>query len=92
MKKQFFLTVLTALILALTSVGFVQAEILPAYGEGQNGRQAMVLCETLSLRREPSVASNVVKTLRYGDMPIVIRVEDGWAYCALGDAETSPTG
>ena len=92
MKKYGWLTIVTAMMLLRGSMGMAQGEILPAYGEGQIGLQAVVLCEELTLRQEPSAASKAVETLRYGDLPIVIRQEDGWAYCALGDSEDAPIG
>jgi hypothetical protein len=33
-----------------------------------------------------------VQTLGYGDSLIVMETENGWAHCALGDAEESPKG
>ena len=91
MKKTGWLMML-ALLLMIGALACAQAEILPPHGEGQIGLQAVVLCEELTLRQEPSAASKAVETLRYGDLPIVIRQEDGWAYCALGDSEDSPIG
>ena len=92
MKKHTWLTILAAMILALGSVGAAHAEILPPYGEGQIGLQAVILCEELSLREKPSASSKAVKTLRYGDFIIVTQQSDGWARCVLGDAEDSPSG
>ena len=92
MKTYRWLTVFAVLALALGSVGMGQAEILPPYGEGQIGLQAVVLCETLTLRQQPSSSAKAVKTLHYGDLPIVIEQSDGWAYCALGDSEDAPVG
>ena len=68
------------------------AEIIPPHGEGQIGLQAVVLCEELSLRREPSASSSKVETLSYGALPIVMRQENGWAYCTTGDSEDSTKG
>lgn len=92
MKKYVCLTVLTVLVLMIGSIGSVQAEIIPPHGEGQIGLQAVVLCEQLTLREEPSASSDKVRTLEYGDLPIVIEQSNGWAYCALGDSEDSPVG
>ena len=88
MKK--LLTII--LILALGCAMAAHAEILPPHGEGQIGLQAVVLCESLTVRREPSASARVVTTLDYRDLPIVIEEEDGWAYCALGDSEDSDMG
>ena len=92
MKKYGWLTILTALVLLLGCVGGVQAEIIPPHGEGQIGLAAAVLCEELTVRKEPSTAAKTVTTLHYGDHPIVIRQANGWAYCALGDSEDSLVG
>ena len=92
MKKNAWLTILTALILILGSVGAAHAEILPPHGFGQIGLRAEILCEKLTLREEPSASSKAVKELQYGDFIIVTEQSDGWAYCTLGDAEDSPKG
>ena len=101
MKKHGLLTVLTALILALGCIGAVYAEIIPPYGPGQQiGYPAVVLCEELTLRENPSSSSKAVKTLNYGDLPIVVgtdqpagpKKENGFVYCTLGDSEDSPCG
>ncbi len=92
MKKYAWLTVLTALILMLGSIGTVHAEIIPPHGEGQIGLQAVVLCESLTVRREPNAASKTVTTLDYGSLPIVTEQKDGWAFCFLGDSEDSLSG
>lgn len=85
MKKYGWLTIVTAMMLLLGSMGMAQGEILPAYGEGQIGLQAVVLCETLTLREEPNAASKAVKTLHYGDQIIVQPETGGWAACFLSD-------
>lgn len=90
MKKFAWLTILTALVLALGCIAF--AEIIPAHGYGQIGLQSVVLCEKLTLREKPSSSAKAVMTLNYGDLPIVMEQEDGWAYCAVGDSEDSPVG
>ena len=92
MKKYGWLTILTALVLILGSVGIVRAEILSPHGMGQIGLQAVVLCEELTLREKASASSKALEKLQYGDLPIVIEQSDGWAYCVLGDAEDSPAG
>ena len=101
MKKNGWLTILTALILAIVCIGTVYAEIIPPYEPGQQiGYPAVVLCEKLTLRESPSSSSKAVKTLHYGDLPIVVgadlpegaKKENGFVYCTLGDSEDSPCG
>ena len=75
MKKFTWLTILTALILALGCLGAAFAEIIPAAEPGQQiGYQAVVLCETLTLRESSSSSSKALQTLNYGDLPIVVGV------------------
>ena len=101
MKKYGFLTILTALMFTVGCIGVAYAEIIPPYGPGQQiGYPAVVLCENLTLREEPSASSKAVQTLHYGDQPIVINAdlptgakeENGFVYCTLGDSEDSPNG
>ena len=101
MKKYGWLTILTALILALGCIEVAHAEIIPPYGPGQQiGYPAVVLCETLTLREKPSSSSKAVRILNYGDLPIVVgadqpagpKKENGFVYCTLGDSEDSPCG
>lgn len=101
MKKSNWLAILTALTLALGCVGTAFAEIIPPEEPGQQiGYQAVVLCEKLTLREEPRSSAAEVKTLRYGDLPIVVgadrpdgmKEENGFVYCTLGDSEDSPCG
>ena len=71
MKKYGWPAILTALILAFGSIGFVHAEIIPPCEPGQQiGYPAVVLCEKLTLREKPSSSSGAVRTLNYGDLPI----------------------
>ena len=92
MKICSWLSILTVLVLILSGIQTVNAEIIPARGEGQIGLQAVVLCNTLTVRKEPSGTAKAVKTLQYGALPIVTKQEGGWAYCVLGDSENSPSG
>lgn len=92
MKRLASLMLLTALILSMGAMGAARAEIIPPEGFGQIGLSAVVLCEKLTLRREPSASSRAVETLDYQSHPIVIEQKDGWAYCTLGDSEDSPKG
>ena len=62
------------------------ADILPPHGEGQIGLQAVVLCESLTVRQEASASSKAVKTLEYGDYLVTQRQKNGWADCFLSDA------
>ncbi len=101
MKKYGWPAILTALILAFGCIGFVHAEIIPPCEPGQQiGYPAVVLCEKLTLREKPSSSSGTVRTLNYGDLPIVVgadlpagaKEENGFVYCVLGDSEDSPCG
>ena len=101
MKKYGWPAILTALILAFGCIGFVHAEIIPPCEPGQQiGYPAVVLCEKLTLREKPSSSSGAVRTLNYGDLPIVVgadlpagaKEENGFVYCVLGDSEDSPCG
>ena len=85
MKKYMRLMVLMAALLLFCGVGMGQAEVIPPHGEGQIGLQAVVLCETLTVRSQPSAASDAVKTLHYGDLIIVQPETGGWAGCFLSD-------
>ena len=68
MKKYAWLTILTALVLALACIGTVCAEVIPPDEPGQQiGYVAMVLCEELSLREKPSTSSKALHTLHYGE-------------------------
>ena len=91
MKKQ-ILAVLLIMTVVFGSIGFVQAEVISAYGQGQIGLQAVVLCEELTLRESASSSSKALKTLSYGTHIIVTKQTTGWAYCVLGDSENSPAG
>ncbi len=101
MKKFGWLTILTALVLALGCIGTVYAEIIPPCEPGQQiGYPAVVLCESLTLRESPGSSAKAVRTLYYGDQPIVVgadlpsgpKKENGFVYCTLGDSEDSPCG
>ena len=86
MKKHAWLTILTVMILALGCVRAAGAEIIPPYGEGQIGLQAVVLCESLTVRAEPRTDAKAVKTLQYGSRFSVQKTADGWADCFASDA------
>ena len=85
MKKHIWLIILTAAILTLGCVFAACAEILPPAGEGQIGLQAVVLCESLSVREKPAADSKAVKTLPYGTRFSVQHTSDGWADCFVSD-------
>lgn len=79
-------------VLALMMGTVCHAQIIPPYGPGQIGFQAVVLCESLSLHQDPDYGSPSVKTLNYGDRIIVMDQSNGWAHCVLGDSEDSLSG
>ncbi len=93
MKKIVSLMVLVAVILTFASFFTVQAEVIAPLGQGQIGYQAVVLCETLTLRQNPSSSAKAVKTLRYGTKIMVTRQSNGWAECVLSDdVNAGPAG
>ena len=101
MRKQIWLAGFAALVLAMICAGTSLAEFIPASEPGQQiGYQAVVLCETLTLREKPDMSSKAVQTLHYGDLPIIVGAdsekgaqrENGFVYCVLGDSEDSPSG
>ncbi|MBQ8161225.1 MAG: SH3 domain-containing protein [Clostridia bacterium] len=92
MKKLSWAAALLALILTLCLAAGALAGIIPPYGEGQIGYQAEILCEELTLRDKPSTSGKALKTLYYGDVLLVMKEQDGWAYCTISDAEDALTG
>ena len=85
MKKYRWFTLLLALTLAFGSMSIGRADIIPAHGEGQIGLEAVVLCESLTVRQQPSASSAAVTTLHFGDTIIVQPETGGWAACFLSD-------
>ena len=93
MKKHIRLTILVLLAVILGSAAAVQAEILPPRGEGQIGLQAVVLCESLTLREAPRADAGILGSLENGRSIIVSKQTDGWAECFVSDAEDAgPAG
>lgn len=93
MKKIAWLTVLAVLVLVLGSLVSAQATILPPHGEGQIGLEAVVLCESLTVRQSRDTNSRTVKTLKYGQKFIVMNQVDGWADVVVSDdVDAAPLG
>ena len=101
MKKSKILTIFTALAIVFVCMTAACAEIIPPYEPGQQiGYPAVVLCEKLTLRENPGSNSRALKTLHYGDLPIVVgadlpagpQEEQGFVYCTLGDSIDSLCG
>ena len=88
MKKKLLMTL--AMVMVLGNACY--ASVIAPRGAGQIGYSSTVLCNSLSLHQEPDYNSATVQTLGYGDNLIVMETENGWAHCALGDAEESPKG
>lgn len=86
MKKRSWLAILVLVVMAVTGIAAVQAEIVPPHGMGQIGLQAVVLCDTLTIRRSPSADAEAVGTLEYGFLPIVTKEQDGWAEIMVSDS------
>ncbi len=92
MKRIALMAVLAVMVLCGTA-GVSRAEIIPAYGEGQIGLSAVVLCESLTVRASRSTASAAVETLNYGTRFAVQNAENGWAQVFLSDAvDAGPSG
>ncbi len=85
MKRSLIALLLTLTVL-MTAANGCLAEILPAQGEGQIGLQAVVLCESLTVRAEPRTDAKAVQTLQYGSRFSVQKTADGWADCFASDA------
>ncbi len=93
MKKNAWLAMLAVLVLVLGSMGMAQAEIIPPQWGGQFGDQAVVLCESLTVRQSRSTSSKAVTTLEYGRVLSVLSVKNGWGECILSDdVNASPAG
>ena len=87
MKRFISFTVMTVLLLMLGSLGFVQAAIIPPSGEGQIGVSAIVVCEETALYETTDTSSKSVRTLRFGSHLIVMKQDNGWAWCTDSDSE-----
>lgn len=85
MKKACTFFVVLFMSVLCYAANISQAEILPAHGEGQIGYQAVVLCESLTVRQDRSASARAVKTLYYGDTFAVQDSWDGWASCFISD-------
>ena len=85
MSRHFWKTILVSMVLLFTYMANSQATILPPRGEGQIGYEAVVLCESLTVRKERSAGSRAVKTLHYGDTFSVQDNLGGWASCFTSD-------
>lgn len=92
MKKHFILSVLVLFTLILGIFAAARAEIIPPYGEGQFGLQAVVLCEELTVRVKPGTSSGTVRILPYGSRINITEQSDGWARCVIGDSEDADSG
>ncbi len=69
----------------LLSIAPCRAELIPPWGEGQIGLSAVVLCDSLTVRRDRSTSSKTTATLPYGSLIIVVGRQDGWAEVVLSD-------
>lgn len=93
MNKKVCLAVMLALVIVFGGIGTVKAEVIPPTGPGQIGYDAVVLCESLTVRQEPDVSSKAVMKLPYGKRFMVLKQEDGWAQCIFSDdVDASPAG
>ena len=93
MKKTFLLTILAALIFIIAASGAANAEIIRAQGVGQFGYEAVVLCESITVREGPGTNYRPVKKLPYGRRFSVTNRSGRWAECILSDdLYASPAG
>ena len=75
---------LVVMVLCLVLVsGIAGAEIIPPYGEGQTGYQAVVLSERISIREAADTRAKVVTRLSYGTTVTVTNPINGWWECYL---------
>ena len=86
MRKRLLSAILALAVMTLIFAAPVQAQILEPYGEGQIGLTAVVLCESLTVRKGPGASSPAADKLPYGQRIIVSRQEDGWAEIFTSDA------
>ena len=90
MKKMIVFVLALAMLLIATAA---QAEIIPAYGEGQIGLRAVILCEKLTLREAPRNDAGIIDELTNNDFIIVTKQMDGWAEIMRSDSvDAGPAG
>ncbi|MBQ9197802.1 MAG: SH3 domain-containing protein [Clostridia bacterium] len=78
---------LLAALLTLLFCGCASAEVIAPYGIGQIGYEAVVLCQSLTVRAERSTAAKAVATLRAGDIFATLSSVDGWLDCFRSETE-----
>ena len=76
-----------ALALLLFPALQAAAEVIPAYGPGQIGYQAVVLCQSLTVRESPSASSKAVETLKAGAVFATQSSIGGWTDCFRSENE-----
>ena len=76
---------LIAVLLALLLCGNAFAEVIPPEGMGQIGYEAVVLCQSLTVRSERSTGARAVATLRTGERFATMNDVDGWRDCFLSE-------
>jgi len=82
-KRLMILFLMTALLTArMLPAG---AEVIPASGAGQIGAEAVVLCQSLTVRESQSTTARAVRTLRAGDRFATQGCSDGWLDCFLSE-------
>ncbi len=77
-KKLIAAGLLLAMLLPAWRAG---AEVIPAFGPGQIGFEAVVLCQSLTVRESWSASSKAVRTLKAGDVFSSQSYMDGWLDC-----------
>ena len=93
MKKLVLLLALAALMLMPAGFAAERANVIPPSGMGQFGYQAVVVCESLTVREEANAYSKAVKTLGFGSIFMFTDQSDGWAKVILSDSlDAAPEG
>ena len=85
MKKIICSMLVILLTVIVGCAGSARAEIIPPVGDGQIGQEAVVLCESLTVRKGPGSAYAAAQTLKYGARIAVTKQQDGWAECFTSD-------
>ena len=87
MKKSLFAVMLLLMLSLACLSGAASGEIIPPLGMGQTGYEAVVLCQSLTVREGRDTASKAVTVLHAGDRLVTFSTVDGWCDCFLHENE-----